>query len=62
MPNFSHEDIFVVKDIVWNEQWDPRINFKNQLTVDRLEKKHKLKYEPEDDIPKVNLCMTAIVA
>ena len=31
-PCFSHEDFFVVKDIVWNELWDLRINFKNRLT------------------------------
>ncbi|XP_028408118.1 uncharacterized protein LOC114530711 [Dendronephthya gigantea] len=47
------------EDVVWSEQWDPRINFKNQLTVDRLEKHHELRYEPGDDIPTVYMYVYA---
>ncbi|XP_028408136.1 uncharacterized protein LOC114530728 [Dendronephthya gigantea] len=43
------------KDVVWNEQWDPRVNFKNQLTVDKLKNTHELIYEPNDNIPTVKM-------
>ena len=40
-----------MQDIDWDEEWFPRIVFFNALSIDKMQKGHKLFYEHGDDVP-----------